>query len=195
VAPEEAINMDRRDQIVETVVESAPVETVEERVVDQDGTVRRVVRSAGEPLVAPVVVSETIVERPAPVRRTVSRIWRRRSVPVVGTTEYTDVGYSSQPSLGQVLRVTWFFVALIEGLLGLRFALALLGANPNNGFAALVYGLTWPFVAPFRTLFGVPAAGATVLETYTLVAMLAIVFVWWIGVRLIGVLMNRSVDM
>jgi hypothetical protein len=34
-----------------------------------------------------------------------------------------------------------------------------------------------------------------VLETYTLVAMLAIVFVWWIGVRLIGVLMNRSVDM
>ena len=185
------MSMDRREQVVETVVENAPVETVEERIVGPDGTVRRVVRAVGEP----VVVAQTVVTRPAPVRRTVSRIWRRTSVPVESTAVGTAVEYSDQPSLGQILRLTWFFVALIEGLLGLRFAFSLLGANPNNGFAALIYGITRPFVAPFRTLFGVPAVGGSVLETYTLVAMLAIVFVWWIGVRLIGVLLNRSVEM
>ena len=188
--------MDRRDQIVETV-ESAPVETVEERVVEQDGTVSRVVRTVGEP--APVVVTQTeVVARPAAVRRTVSRIWRRSSVPAEAVaTEYTAVGggYGGQPSLDQFLRVGWFFVCLLEGLLALRFGLALLGANPNNGFAAMVYGVSWPFVAPFQTLFGVPSGGGAVLETYTLMAMVVVVFVWWIGIRFVGMLMNRSVDM
>jgi uncharacterized protein YggT (Ycf19 family) len=184
------MTIDRRDEVVETVVQSGPVETVEERIVDPDGRVRRVVRAVGEPL----VVEQTVVTPPTPVRRTVSRIWRRR-VPTAALVADAPMEYSNQPSLGQLLRVTWFFVALVEGLLALRFVFALLGANPNNGFAALVYGVTRPFVAPFRTLFGVPSAGDTVLETYTLVAMLAIVVFWWVGVRLIGVLMNRSVDM
>lgn len=188
------MTMDRRE-IVETVVESAPTGTVEERVVDQDGAVRRVVRTVGE-AVPTAVVTSTVVERPAPVRRTVSRFWRRSSVPVATATEYTTVGGygSGEPSLGQLVRVAWFFVGLIEGLLALRFGLALLGANPANGFAALVYSISWPFVAPFRTLFGVPAAAGSVLETYTLMAMVVILFVWWIAMRLIGVLMNRSVD-
>ena len=189
------MSMDRREQIVETV-ESAPVETVEERIVEQDGTVSRVVRTVGEP--APVVVSRTeVLARPAAVRRTVSRVWRR-SVPAEGVaTEYAAVGggYGGQPSLDQFLRIGWFFVCLVEGLLALRFALALLGANPNNGFAAMIYGVSWPFVAPFRTLFGVPAGGGAILETYTLMAMLVVVFVWWIAIRFIGMLMNRSVDM
>jgi hypothetical protein len=188
--------MNRDDQVVETVVERAPVETVEERVVERDGTVSRVVRTVGQPL--PVaVVAQTVVERPAEVRRTVSRIWRRSSVPAEATTttEYAGPGYSSSmPTLGQFVRITWFMTGLIEGLLGLRFALAMLGANAGNGFAALVYGITWPFVAPFRTLFGVPAAGGSVLETYTLVAMLVVFFAAWLAVRFIGVLMNRSVD-
>jgi YggT family protein len=190
------VAMDRREQIVETVVESAPTQTVEERVVDQDGAVRRVVRSVGE--AAPPLVATTVVTHPPTVRRTVSRFWRRSSVPAVAaTTEYAVVGEygGGEPSLGQLIRVAWFFVGLIEGLLALRFALALLGANPTNGFAALVYGISWPFVAPFRTLFGVPAAAGSVLETYTLMAMVVIVFAWWIAIRLIGVLMNRSVDM
>ena len=187
------MSLDRRDEIVETVVERAPVETVEERVVEQDGSVSRVVRTVGEPL--PAAVVETVVTRPAPVRRTVSRIWRRSSVPAEATTEYAAVaGYGGEPTLGQFLRVGWFFLGLLEGLLGLRFALALLGANPTNGFAALVYAITWPFVAPFQTLFGVPSAGGSVLETYTLMAMIVLVFVWWILMRFIGVLLNRSVD-
>ena len=186
----------RDDPAVETVVERAPVETIEERVVEQDGSVSRVVRTVGEPL--PVaVVAQTVVERPAPVRRTVSRIWRRSSVPAqaVTTTEYAQSGFDSgMPTLGQFVRLTWFAVGLIEGLLALRFALAMLGANAANGFAALVYAVTWPFVAPFRTLFGVPSAGDSVLETYTLIAMLVVFFAAWLAVRFVGVLMNRSVD-
>jgi hypothetical protein len=186
--------MNRDGDVVETVVERAPIETIEERVVEQDGSVSRVVRTVGEPL--PVaVVEQTVVTRPAPVRRTVSRIWRRSSVPVDSATEYATVArYGGEPSLGQFLRVGWFFLGLLEGLLALRFALALLGANANNGFAALVYAISWPFVAPFQTLFGVPAAGGSVLETYTLMAMIVLLFGWWIAMRFVGVLLNRSVD-
>src|SRR5687767_11108440 len=87
------VTIDRRDEVVETVVEQAPVETVEERIVEQDGSVSRVVRAVGEP-VPVAVVAQTVVTRPAPVRRTVSRIWRRSSVPAQATTEYTAVeGY------------------------------------------------------------------------------------------------------
>jgi hypothetical protein len=72
--------------------------------------------------------------------------------------------------------------------------LALLGANAGNSFAMLVDGLTGPFVAPFRTLFGTPSLGVAAFEGYTLVAMLVYVVAWWTAVRLVGVLMNRSVD-
>lgn len=185
---------DGREQILETVVETAPVQTVEERVVDQDGAVRRVVRSVGEPVA--VFADPVVVARPAPQPRLVRRFWRRTIVPLEASeTRYTTVGgRGGEPSLGQFLRLAWFFVGLLEGLLALRFLLALFGANAENGFAALVYGLSWPFVAPFRTLFGVPAAGGAVLETYTLMAMIVVLFGWWIAVRLIGVMMNRSVD-
>src|SRR5688500_1208884 len=91
VREEARVAMDRREQIVETVVESVPTQTVEERVVDQDGAVRRVVRSVGE--AAPPLVATTVVTHPPAVRRTVSRFWRRSSVPVAAaTTEYAVVG-------------------------------------------------------------------------------------------------------
>lgn len=180
-----------REQITETVVDSAPTSTVEERIVDPDGTVHRIVRTVGE--AAPAIPPTAF---PATTRRTVSRFWQRTRVPA-GTvaTEYEATGaFARQPTLGEFLRAVWFFIGLLEGLLALRFSLALLGANPNNSFAALVYGTTGPLVAPFKTLFGVPAAGGAVLETYTLMAMLVVLFGWWLMVRLIGVLTNRYLD-
>jgi len=45
---------------------------------------------------------------------------------------------------------------ILEGLLGIRFVLGLLGANPAAGFAQFIYGITDPLIAPFVGLFGQP---------------------------------------
>jgi uncharacterized protein YggT (Ycf19 family) len=153
-----------REEAVRTTVE--PAGRVEERVVEADGTGARTVR--------------TMTEAPPPV---------------VSVTEYaTAPGYRLDPSPSRSLRVAWFLLGLLEALLALRFVLALLGANPGNDFAAAVYGVTGPFVAPFRTLFPTPASGGAVLEVHTLVAVLVFFLVWWVAVKMIGVVLDRSVE-
>jgi uncharacterized protein YggT (Ycf19 family) len=164
-----------REEVVRTSVEP-DVSVVEERTVQDDGIGRRVVRTT------------TVAAPPVPARatRTVRRWWRREYV--------TAPSYALDPSLAQFLRIAWFVLGLLEAVLALRFILSLLGANERNDFAAAVYGLTWLFVGPFRTLLPTPAAGASSLELYTLVAMLVFFVGWWAAVKMIGVVLNRSVD-
>jgi hypothetical protein len=78
-------------------------------------------------------------------------------------------------------RVVWFIAGTLLALLGLRFLFALLGANPNSGIAAFIYGVTYPFVAPFFNLFSYDSAtaGASRLEGFTLVAMLIYALIAW----------------
>src|SRR3982074_3520651 len=50
--------------------------------------------------------------------------------------------------------VTWTNVlyvvfAVIDGLIAIRFLLKLLAANPQAGFAQLIYGVTAPLMSPF----------------------------------------------
>ncbi len=69
-------------------------------------------------------------------------------------------------------RIVWFIAGVLLSLLALRFLFALLGANPDNGFASLIYSVTYPFVAPFFGLFSYDFSAETArFETYTLVAM------------------------
>ncbi len=66
-----------------------------------------------------------------------------------------------------------FVGSVLSSLLLLRFVLALLAANPSNGFASFVYGFTQPFVAPFYNLFSYDHAtvGVSDFQGYTLVAL------------------------
>jgi hypothetical protein len=160
-----------REEVVRTTEPVEPVaEVVEERVAEP------------VPVVAPV----------ATVRR---GFWRRPAVQrdVVSTEYYTAPAYYDS-TLYQFVRMMWYLLGLLEGLLAIRFVLALLGANPNNGFAALIYAITGVFVAPFRTLFATPGFGGSVFELYTLTAMLVYLLAWWAIVRLVEVVANRPVD-
>lgn len=61
---------------------------------------------------------------------------------------------------------------IILSLLALRFLFTLLGANPSNQFAGLVYNLSQPLVAPFFGLFNYqPQLEAAHLEVATIVAL------------------------
>lgn len=69
-------------------------------------------------------------------------------------------------------RIVWYVAGILLALLGFRFVLALLGANPLNGFADFIYTVSHPFVEPFFSLFNYHVHyGASRFEEYTLIAM------------------------
>lgn len=81
--------------------------------------------------------------------------------------------------------IVWYVAGILLILLGFRFVLALLGANPSNGFANFIYTVSHPFVAPFFSLFGYNLRyGVSRFETYTLVAMAVYAVLAWIIARL-----------
>lgn len=70
-----------------------------------------------------------------------------------------------------IARIVWYIAGVLLALLAFRFVLALLGANPSNGFADFIYNFSHPFVAPFFGLFGYNLQyGVSRFETFTLVA-------------------------
>jgi len=98
---------------------------------------------------------------------------------------------SSRAPLVRVTQMIWFLFGVLEALLGLRFVLKLIAANPDAGFTRFVYSVTDVFMAPFAGLTAEPSAGGMVLEIPVLVAMLAYGLLAWALVRLAWILMDR----
>lgn len=76
----------------------------------------------------------------------------------------------------RIYRMVYYAMGVLEVLLCLRFVFKLLGANPTNVFAAIIYAFSSFFVLPFLTLF--PRAETTeIIEVHktfepgTIVAM------------------------
>jgi hypothetical protein len=91
-------------------------------------------------------------------------------------------------------RLINLFGGIIIGLLGLRFVLMLLGANRGNAVVDMIYGISYPFAAPFFGMFGYTAEfGRSRFEFETLVAMVAYALITWLLIRLVT-LPNRHVE-
>ena len=61
-------------------------------------------------------------------------------------------------------QVVDYLFYMLYALLGLRFALALVGANNNAGFVQFIKGVTQPFYLPFKNIVASPSlteSGAT----------------------------------
>jgi uncharacterized membrane protein len=102
-----------------------------------------------------------------------------------------DVAAERRQGTFQFSRIVWTLVGILEILLGLRFVLKLIGANPNSGFSIFIYGITSIFVAPFNALVGTPTAGSSVFEFTTLIAMAVWALLAWIIVRVVLVALDR----
>jgi len=90
--------------------------------------------------------------------------------------------------------VIYVVFAVVDGLIAIRFLLKLLAANPEAGFAQLIYGVTAPLMAPFVGLLGTPAASnGSQLEVTSLVAIVVYALVGWLLTRLVALFANRSV--
>lgn len=76
-----------------------------------------------------------------------------------------------QGRVERAVQTTYFITGSIGVLLLLRFVLLALGVNQDNAFAQAMLGLSYPFAAPFLTLFGGnPQVGPSLLQFPLLVA-------------------------
>ncbi len=86
---------------------------------------------------------------------------------------------STSPSTKPLYRgtqVVWYIVGILEALLAFRFILKLLGANPYAGFTDFIYSITYPFAAPFLSVFRMTKVEGAIFEWTTLLAMI----VYWL---------------
>lgn len=92
----------------------------------------------------------------------------------------------------RIVNVVYFLFGILGLVLAMRVILHLIGANADNGFANIIYGLSAPFVALFASLLQNPALSTTsVLEVTTLIAMLVYAIVAWLTGRLIWLVLSR----
>lgn len=94
-----------------------------------------------------------------------------------------DPAADKAAAVGWVNKLIWFIVGVMAVLLAIRFVLLLGGADPNTGFANLMYGLTGWMVAPFSGLFGAPLTfeGGAVAGRFAPEVLVAIVVYLLIG--------------
>ena len=126
-----------------------------------------------------VVERETYVERERPVDQGYVPPAQAAApqVNVNSTPAYAEpVAVSSDPGpLYYARRVLSLLFGILAVLIGLRILLLLFVANQQNAIVDFVYGVTEPFVAPFRGIFNFDAVspgGGSVFDIAALVALI-----------------------
>jgi uncharacterized protein YggT (Ycf19 family) len=119
------------------------------------------------------------------------------SGPAGTTTHQTETSstdpYATRRDLPvKVQNTIYLLFGILEGLLGIRFVLELLGANPAAGFAQFIYTVTNPFLAPFAGLFGKAHFGGSVFDVSILVAILVYALIAWVLVKIAWLVMGDS---
>lgn len=109
-------------------------------------------------------------------------------------TVVDEIGEAQARTANRVTQFLWLILGIIEIILGLRFLLHLIGANPSAPFASWIYNLSQVFLWPFSGLVGTPAAGGIVFDFTTLIAMLVYWLVFWVIVKLVWLILypNRA---
>ena len=97
------------------------------------------------------------------------------------TTEVSNPQYTTEHNQNVAQRVIWYVAGALMALLAFRFLLSLLNANTANGLANFVYNVSYPFVAPFFSMFRYNnyAYGVSRFEVYTLVAIVFYALIAW----------------
>lgn len=91
-----------------------------------------------------------------------------------GSVRTQTVTKSKRKASGKVVaaRTLYYIGGLISTLLALRIVFQLLGANTDNAFIALLYGVTDILVWPFNGIFGEPTYGRAHLDSSAVVALI-----------------------
>ena len=107
------------------------------------------------------------------------------------TVTNTDWLARRRYSLMRISQLVWLVAGIIEALIGIRFVLKLMAANPNAGFAQFIYGITAPFLATFVNLTATPSVDGSVLEFWSLIAIVVYALLAWAIVKIIWILFYK----
>ena len=120
--------------------------------------------------------ADTVVERERYVERAPVQPASQVNVNADRGGYARDVVVDTGPGpLYYVRRIVVLLFGILTVLIALRIILLLLGANAGNGLVDFVYGVTEPFVAPFRGIFSfdqVTPNGTNVLDVGAAVALI-----------------------
>lgn len=110
------------------------------------------------------------------------------------TTErsYTWNGMTiSHGTLRRLIGLIQLAFVILNGLIGLRFLLKLMAANPANPFAQMVYFLTTPFLWMFQGITYTPSFAGVEIEFFSLIAIAVYSLIGWVLIQLIWLLFSR----
>jgi uncharacterized membrane protein len=103
-----------------------------------------------------------------------------------------DVAAEGRLRFLQIDRIMYTLLGILEILLGLRFVLKLIAANPDSGFTVFIYGITGLFMSPFNAIIGTPTFGGSSFEVTTLIAMAVYALFFWVLVRVLQVATSQT---
>lgn len=118
--------------------------------------------------------TETVVERERYVERDTRPAGSNVNVNAGGGSSRDVIVDTGPGPLYYVRRIVVLLFGILTVLIALRIILLLLGANAGNGLVDFIYGVTEPFVAPFRGIFAinqVSPGGGSVFDIGALVAL------------------------
>jgi uncharacterized protein YggT (Ycf19 family) len=122
-----------------------------------------------------------IIDRPV-VEQRVERVERVREPGPVVTTGQVNVSPNPYAPVWTVTRVITLLFTVLEVLLLIRFAMKMLGANPQQALVSGLYAITEPLVRPFQGIW--PQQNTPVV--FDLPALLAIVFLFLIAALVVA---------
>lgn len=108
----------------------------------------------------------------------------------VRTTEH-EAGREQRVATFKATQLIWLLLGILEAAIALRVIFKLIGVNPANAFATLLYNVTDFFLAPFASLAKAPAAGGSVLELSSIIAMIVYLLIFWALERIVYVIFYR----
>ncbi len=113
-------------------------------------------------------------------------------VQTVTEKTYTWYGWTiNQATLRRITGLIQLAFVVLNGLIGIRFLLKLMAANPANPFAQLIYFITTPFLWLFQGITYTPSFQGIQIEFFSLIAIVVYSLVCWIIVQLIWLLFSR----
>ena len=92
----------------------------------------------------------------------------------------------------KMVQTVYLIFGVMIALIAIRFVLQALGADPRAGFAQFIFAMTNWLVAPFHGLFGAPAAGAAVLDTAAIVAMVVYALLAWVIAKALWLMFGET---
>ena len=107
----------------------------------------------------------------------------------VNAAEPTYVEPAGPGPLYWARRILSLLFGILAVLIGLRILLLLLVANESNAIVDFIYGVTEPFVAPFRGIFSmdqVSPGGGSVFDVAAVVALIGWLLIYLLLMAILG---------